>query len=137
MAPHQFGNQLSNTAEGVLTTACAHMRISTGLGRQPQYVLVIAGEHMKVIGDDGWSKDDIKRFCFEHTQTSHAEMKRIHVMPGEIKPGDETTMQHLLQSPEDLIVVAAGGRAGVQSAFIPGWGGRNTSRSVTKEIRRA
>ncbi len=137
MAPHQYANQLSNTAEGVLETLCAHMRISTGIRSQPQYVLVFAGEHMRVIGDDGWSKDDIKRYCFEHTQTSHAELKRIHVMPGEIAPGDETTMQPLVESAEDFIVVAAGGRAGVQSAYIPGWGGKRTSQSVTKEIRRA
>ena len=137
MAPHQFANQLSNTAEGVLTTACAFMRFSSGLRSQPQYVLVLAGEHMRVIAKDGWSKDDIKRYCFEHTQVSHAEMKRIHVMPGDIAPEDETTMHPLVESPEDFIVVAAGGRAGVQSAFIPGWGGKRTSQSVTKEIRRA
>jgi hypothetical protein len=137
LAPHQFSNQLSNTAEGVLTTGCAHMRISAGLRSQPQYVLVLAGEHMRVIGNDGWSKDDIKRYCFENTRTSHAEMKRMHVMPGEIGPEDDTTMQTLVESPEDFIVVAAGGRAGVQSAFIPGWGGKRTSQSVTKEIRRA
>jgi hypothetical protein len=137
LAPHQFSNQLSNTAEGVLTTACAHMRISAGIRSQPQYVLVLAGEHMRVIADDGWSKDDIKRYCFEHTRVSHAEMKRIHVMPGDIGPGDDTTMQSLVPSAEDFIVVAAGGRAGVQSAFIPGWGGKRTSQSVTKEIRRA
>jgi hypothetical protein len=33
-------------------------------------------------------------------------------------------------------VIAAGGRAGVQSAYIPGWGGKRSSQSVTKEIRR-
>ncbi len=135
MAPHQFSNQLSNTAEGVLSTACAHMRISAGVGRGAQYFLVIAGEHMRVIANDGFSKDDIRRFCFEHTQTSHAELKRIHVMPGEIGPEDETRMSHLFPAPEDLIVVAAGGRAGVQSAYIPGWGTRKSSESVTKEIR--
>ena len=137
MAPHQYANQLSNKAEGVLTTLCAHMRISAGIRSQPQYVLVFAGEHMRVIGNDGWSKNDIKQYCFEHTQTSHAEMKRMNVMPGEISPEDETTMSSLVESPEDFIVVAAGGRAGVQSAFIPGWGGKRTSQSVTKEIRRA
>lgn len=136
LAPHQYSNQLSNTAEGVLETLCAHMRISGGIRSQPQYVLVFAGEHMRVIGDNGWSKDDVKRYCFEHTHTSHAEMKRIHVMPGEITPEDETTMHPLVESPEDFIVVAAGGRAGVQSAFIPGWGGKRTSQSVTREIRR-
>lgn len=136
LAPHQFYNQLSNTAEGVLHTACAQMRLSAGVGMQPQYVLCLAGEHMKVMASDGWSKEDIKRFCFEHTQSSHADLKRINVMPGEILPGDETTMRPLVPSSEDFIVVAAGGRAGAFSAFIPGWGGKKTSQSVTKEIRR-
>jgi hypothetical protein len=58
-------------------------------------------------------------------------------MPGDIGPKDDTTMHSLVESPEDFIVVAAGGRAGVQSAYIPGWGGKRTSQSVTKEIRSA
>jgi hypothetical protein len=45
-------------------------------------------------------------------------------------------MRPLVQAPEDIIVIAAGSKAGVFSAFIPGWGGKNASQSVTKEIRR-
>jgi hypothetical protein len=85
---------------------------------------------------DGWSKDDIKRFCFENTQTSHAELKRINVMPGEITAEDEAKMKSLVCSPEDFIVVAAGSQAGAFSAFIPGWGSKGGSESVTVEIRR-
>jgi len=136
LAPHQFYNQLSNTAEGILTTACAQMRISASVGGQPQYVLVIAGEHMKVMAKDNWSKADVRQFCFEHTRTSHGELKRIHLMPGPIAPEDETRMRPLVATPEDFVVVAAGSRAGAFSAFIPGWGGKIASQSVTKEIRR-
>jgi hypothetical protein len=136
LAPHQYANQLSATPEGVLTTACAHMRISAGLRGQPQYVLVFAGEHQAVMAQAGWSKDDIRQFCFEHTKTSQAEMKRINVMPGAVRPEDETTMHTLVETPQDFLIVAAGGRAGVQSAYIPGWGGKRSSQSVTKEIRR-
>ena len=136
LAPHQFYNQLSNTANGILTTVCAHMRISAGVGMQPQYVIVISGEHMKVMAREGWSKHDIKRFCFENTQTSVAELKRINLRPEEISPEDENTMFTLVASPEDFIVVAAGSEAGAFSAFIPGWGGKVVTESVTKEIRR-
>lgn len=136
LAPHQFYNQLSNTAEGVLRTACAYMRISAGVGMQPQFVLVIAGEHMQVIAKDGWSKEDIRGFCFENTQTSHAELKHINVMPGEITEEDETKMRPLVPSPEDFIVVAAGSPAGAFSAYVPGWGSKRFTESVTKEIRR-
>lgn len=136
LAPHQFANQLSATPEGVLTTACAHMRISAGIRSQPQYALVFAGEHMAVMAKAGWSKDDIRQFCFEHTKTSRAELKRINVMPGAVQPGDETAMQTLVETPQDFLIIAAGGNAGVQSAYIPGWGGKRSSQSVTKEIRR-
>jgi hypothetical protein len=136
LAPHQFYNALSNTAEGILTTACAHMRISAGAGRQPEYVLVVAGEHMQVIAEEGWSKDDIKRFCFEHTETSLAELKRINLMPGDISADDQSKTKPLVASPDDFIIVAAGSRAGAFSAFIPGWGTKRNSQSVTKEIHR-
>lgn len=133
-APHQFANRLSATPEGVLDTACAHMRISAGTARQPQYALVIAGEHQAIMRAAGWSREDVQRYVYEHTQPTVAELKRIHMLPGAMAPEDERTAYPLLQAPSDLLVIAAGGRAGVQSAFIPGWGGKNGSQSVTREI---
>ena len=134
-APHQFSNRLSATPEGVLTTACAHMRISAGTARQPQYALVLAGEHMTIMKKAGWTREFVQRFIYEHSKSSVAELKRIHMMAGDIIPQDERTMYPLIEKPEDVLVIAAGGRAGVQSAFIPGWGGKNGSQSVTREIR--
>ena len=110
------------------------MRISPGVRSQPEYILVIAGEHMEVIVKDGWSKDDIRQFCFEHTRCSAADLKRINVMPGKVTPEDEHTFSSVVETPEDFIVVAAGGRAGAFSAFIPGWAGKSNSESVSKEI---
>ncbi|MEE8077192.1 MAG: hypothetical protein V3T60_16410 [Candidatus Binatia bacterium] len=135
LAPHQIYNQLSNTAEDVLTTMADNMRISSSVTRQPQYVVLVAGEHMQIIAGDGWSKTDIKRFLFAHTESSVAHLKRTKRISGEILPQDEKTMRPLVQTPEDIIIVAAGGRAGAFSAFIPGWGSKVTSQSVTKEIR--
>jgi hypothetical protein len=134
--PHQFYNQLSSTAEGVLTTLADDMRISGGVMGQPQYVLVIAGEHMRTIAADGWTKADIRKFVWEHTQNSHAHLKRTHRMSGPLKPGDETTMRPLVETPDDIMVVAAGGRAGAFSAYVPGWGGKRSSQAITKEIKR-
>jgi hypothetical protein len=135
-APHQFYNQLSNTAEGILTTLCDDMRISGNVMGQPTYVLVLAGEHMRTIARDGWSKADIRKFVFEHTQNSVAHLKRTQRMPGSVAPEDETALRPLLASHDDIIVVAAGGRAGAFSAYIPGWGGRRSTESVSREIKR-
>lgn len=135
-APHQFYNQLSSTAEGVLTTLADDMRISGNVMGQPQYLLVIAGEHMRTIAKDGWTKADIRRFVFERTRNSHAHLKRTQRMAGEVKPGDETLMRPLVATPDDILVVAAGGRAGAFSAYIPGWGSTRSSQAVTKEVKR-
>lgn len=135
-APHQFSNGLSATPEGVLTTACAQMRVSAATGRRPQYALVLAGEHMVVIKNAGWSREDVQRFVYDNSKSSIADLKRMHIKSGPIEPGDETTTLELIESPQDLLVIMAGGRAGVQSAYIPGWGSKAGSQSVSKEIRR-
>src|SRR5437867_11648941 len=135
-SPHQCYNQLSNTPEGVLTTLADAMRLGGSAGRQPQYVIVLAGEHMRTIGHGGWGKKEIRQFLFEHTQNSHAHLKRTNRLPGSIQPSDETKLRPLVASADDILVVAAGGRAGAFSAYIPGWGGSRSSLAVTKEVKR-
>ena len=134
--PCQVYNQLSNTAEGVLTTVADNMRISGGVMGQPNYAVILAGEHMRTISADGWDKPRIRQFLWEHTQNSHAHLKRTQLMPGSIQAGDETKMRPLVDKPEHFLVVAAGGRAGAFSAYVPGWGSHRNSQAVTKEIRR-
>src|SRR5437773_6304001 len=117
-APHQFYNQLSNTAEGVLTTLCDDMRISGNVMGQPHYALVLSGEHMRTIAGDGWDKKRIRQFVWEHTQNSHAHLKQTQRMAGPIQPGDETKLRCLVASPDELLVVAAGGRAEIGRAHV-------------------
>ena len=133
-SPHQFYNQLSSTPEGVLTTLADNMRISGNVMGQPNYCLVIAGEHMRTIAADGWDKKRIRQFLFDHTQNSHAHLKRTGRMTGDIAAGDETKMRPLTEL-ENILIVAAGGRAGAFSCFIPGWGSAKSSQAVTKEIK--
>ena len=135
-APHQFYNQLSPTAEGVLTTLADDMRISGNVMGQPHYCLVLAGEHMRTIGGSGWDKTRIRQFVWERTHNSHAHLKKTGRMSGDLQPGDETRMRPLVASPDDILVVAAGGRAGAFSAYIPGWSSAKSSQAVTKEITR-
>jgi hypothetical protein len=130
-APHQIYNQLSSTAEGVLTTLSDAMRISGNVMGQPHYALILAGEHMRTIAGSGWGKDQIRRFVWEHTQNSHAHLRRTGRMAGPGQPGDEARLRPLVESPDDILVVAAGGRAGSFSAYIPGWGSKRSSQAVT------
>lgn len=136
LAPHQFNNGLSGTPEGVLTTLCAHMRISAGTARQPQYAVVLAGQHADIMKKAGWSREDVQRYCFEQSKSTVADLKRANMMAGEVTAQDERTLYPLVESPQDFLVIAAGGRVGDKSAYVPGWGSKKGSQSVTKEIRR-
>jgi hypothetical protein len=135
-SPHQVYNQLSNTAEGVLATLADAMRISGNVMGQPHYCVVLAGEHMRTIAADGWDKKRIRQLLWERTHNTHAHLKRTHRMSGALEPGDEDRRRPLLASPDDMLVVAAGGRAGSFSCFIPGWSSARASQAVSKEVRR-
>ena len=56
-------------------------------------------------------------------------------MAGAVKPEDETALRPLVATPEDILVVAAGGRAGAFSCYIPGLGQPQDSEAVTKLIK--
>ena len=133
-APHQFYNQLSNTAEGILTTLCDDMRISGNVVGQPPYCVILAGEHTRTMAQDGWTKTQIRQFIFDHTQNSLAHLKQTHRLAGAVQPGDEARLRPLVGSPDDVLVIAAGGSAGASSAYIPGWGSKRSSQTVTKEV---
>jgi hypothetical protein len=81
-----------------------------------------------------WAREDVQRYVYENSKISLADLKRFCMKPGEPTREDEKTMVPIVETPNDLLVIAAGGAAGVQSCFIPGWGGKNGSQSVTKEI---
>jgi hypothetical protein len=127
---------MSATPEGVLTTACAQMRVSAGTARQPCYAMVFAGEHQVVMRNAGYSREDVQRYVFENSKVSIADLKRMNLKDGAVAPGDEKTMMDLVETPDDILIIAAGGKAGVQSCYIPGWGGKAGSQAVTKEIRK-
>jgi len=132
---HQYSNGLSATPDGVLTTAAAQMRISAATHRQPQYAMVFAGEHQAIMKKGGWTREQVQRFIFDNTKISLAELQRINLRQGPATPEAEKTMITLVHEPSDILVIAAGGKAGVQSCYIPGWGGKNGSQSVTREIK--
>ena len=135
LAPQQVVNELTQNAEAVLHTMCAHMQISAGTGFNTEYVLVFAQEHMNILLRENWSKDDIRCFCHENSGSSRARLKQLNILPGPVLLGDETEMVPLVPTPGDFMVVAAGGPVAGFSAFIPGWGDVGWSRSVTREIK--
>jgi hypothetical protein len=129
----QTYNQLSAEPGGVLLgmadamANCGSMNI---IGQQ-DIVVVLAGEHMKVMRENDWSKRQVKEFLYEHARRPIADLKRAGRLPGEVTEEDERTWRHVVRKPDDIVVVVAGGRAGNFSAVLPGWGSFKGTRSIT------
>ncbi len=142
--PRQVRNGLSHTPEGVLTTvADAMSSLGTSLTtsgsvassasgtRQGEMAIVIAAEHMHTISRHGWSKQDIRTYLSQHARRTVADLKRGGGLPGDVEAGDERHHISVVERPDDLMIVAAGGDEGAMSAVIPSWGPKVSSTAVT------
>jgi hypothetical protein len=133
---YQVFNQLAATPEPLLL--CFADALST-LGAPNvrgfnQSLIVFAGEHAEILQRSGWSKDDIRRFLVERARRTVADYKRAGRLPGEIVSADESTWRHMFDDPRDILIVAAGGRAGAWSATLPGWG-KKWTQAVTTAVQ--
>jgi hypothetical protein len=104
-------------------------------------LFVIGPEHARTLGDEGWTKADVRRFLYETIRRPVRELA-----PG--PDGAETgRLKNLVDgrgaderipkfpSPEEIVLVVAGGTAGRFSAVVPGWmGGELGSQPVTRRI---
>jgi hypothetical protein len=103
---------------------------------------VIGPEHAQTIGAEGWSKRHVKEYLHatirrparELAPDEHgAESGRLKDALGTLGPD---TLVSKFPSPEEIVIVVAGGTAGRFSAVIPGWmGGDIGSRPVTRPIQ--
>ena len=100
--------------------------------RQGQIALVMAGASDVW---NGWSKEDLRKSLFAGVRRSVADLKRAEVIPGDVAPGDEDDFLPMIHSPDDILVVFAGGFEGAHCALIPSWGPKVSSMAVTKTIR--
>jgi hypothetical protein len=97
-------------------------------------VIVVAAEHMQTISRQGWSKREIRAYLSEHARRTVADLKRGGGLPGAVGPGDEQQYVAVVERPDDLMIVAAGGDEGAMSAVIPSWGPKVSSTAVTWPI---
>ena len=132
----QVYNQLSNrTEELLLPFADAMSNLgSMNIVGQAQQVVLFAGEHCETLRAGGWSKRRIKEYLFEHARRTVADVKRAGRLAGPVQPGDESAWRHATKSPEDIVILAAGGRAGAFSALLMGWGSAAHTRTVTTPV---
>jgi hypothetical protein len=132
-------DQLSRTPESLVRTYAlclknvAHPKIPLAADA----MLVVSPEHGRIFREAGWSKSRLKEELDNLLQCPGAELVRGANGIAEGVP--EVMKDEMLPKfrPGGLIIVHAGGTAGLFSAIIGGWvaSGPRGSQSVTKEIQ--
>ena len=100
--------------------------------RQGELALVISGESYVW---DGWSKQDVRATVQPKIRRTLADIKRAGELSGDVSPEDEDHWLPLIASPDDILLIFAGGEERTMCAVIPSWGPKVSSTSVTKAVR--
>jgi hypothetical protein len=138
--PEAFVDQKSRTAEG-LTRSFALSLMTMGHARLTQSargIVVLSPEHHAIYKEAGWNRKRIERALYEATIRPGSELVAGKDGVGEGIPASRAGEQVPKFHDDGIMVVRAGGPAGLFSAILPGWlAGRNKEelQPVTKEVR--
>lgn len=137
-SPRVVVDQLSRTPESLASSlaACLRTVAHPKLAVAFDVLLVVSPEHARVFREAGWTKDRLRRELLGRLMLSGEEIVRgaggvAEGMPEEM--GGATLPKF---RPEGLLIVHAGGPAGLFSAILGGWVNREMGTNpVTVEIR--
>lgn len=133
MSPRQIMNEWTNDPKEILETFAAEMRANQ-LNYSiygGNYAILIPKQLRDIIETAGWSKQDVANHVYERARVTRKAWGEVG--KGAIVRDRPEKIHTALGSPDDLLVIAAGGPAGGFGAVIPPWMGSKT-RAVTAAI---
>jgi hypothetical protein len=86
----------------------------------------------QIFAEANWSKQNIRDYIFEVGRVARKEWRTVGKAAVAGRK-DEEQIYRALRSPDDLLVIAAGGPAGGFGAIVPPWYGKK-SLAVTMPI---
>jgi hypothetical protein len=131
-APAYVKNDRGNRAEQLAASLVDV--ITRGTPRGGHYLLVICPEHLNVFVREGWSKRDLRGFVAERAERTVASAKRAGWLTEPVTGNDESQALRWFTSPDELMVVVAGGKTSGTSAVVPPWAGGASAEPVTKGV---
>jgi hypothetical protein len=141
--PHQLAQQLTDSAADVLRSFAASIRhpawFSTGKGGHG--ALVLGPEHAGFCISEGWSRQRVREYVFEQARIDAAELVATGV---HLESGGQHAMEaaadgklNTLRSPDDVLLVTAGGEGAGWSAWLPAWAPTIHAYRATRRVRPA
>lgn len=136
--PRGIADQISRTPESLARSLAAGLR-SVAHPKLPlgfDATLVVCPEHARVFAAAGWTRADLEEALAQALLLDPAEIERGAGGIEEGLPAGKATGPVPKFRPGGLMIVHAGGGAGMFSAVIGGWvGGPGGSIPVTREVR--
>lgn len=120
-SPHQLMNEWTRDPRELLETYAATMRANllTYSIWPGNYAIVIGRQHRDVLIAAGWSKRDVREYVHERARVTRGEWSSVG--KGAVVRGKVDDVHTALRSPDDLLVIAAGGPAGGFGVVVPPW----------------
>ena len=132
-APRQIMNEWTTDPKEILETFAAEIRANMRhYSIWPgNYAIIVPQQLRQHLQGAGWSKTDISEFIFDRARIHRREW--ADVGKGAVVRDRGDTVYPALDSPDQLLVIAAGGPAGGFGAVIPPWLGHK-SHAVTMAV---
>lgn len=135
ISPRQLLNEWTHDPTEILATFAAEMRhnMLTYSVWSGNYALVIPKQLRELLVAAGWTKHDIRTYIFDAARVARRDWASVGKANIVHRRGGPEQIFTALRTPEDLLVVAAGGPAGGFGVVIPPWLGAN-SQAITQAI---
>ncbi len=140
-APHNVNDHVSQKASNLLTVvADTAATLGSNVGwyfAQSQLLVVLGPEHAATVAEDGFTRQDVQRFLYEHARRPLHQLKQggmwgIHDWPRWMATSNDHAWLPIVPGPDDVLVMVAGG-AGKHSSVVPNC---CFSRAVSRRVGR-
>jgi hypothetical protein len=134
-SPRQLMNEWTHDPEEILETFAAEMRhnMLTYSVWSGNYAVVIPKQLRDLLVAAGWHKQDVRAYLHGSARLRRREWAGVGKAKIVDRGGGAEQEFSALRTPDDLLVVAAGGPAGGFGAVVPPWLG-SKSRAITTAI---
>ena len=114
-------NRSSNRPEEILRTIADSMSYA-GVSRFGKgHVVVLGPEHAQLLAGQGWSREDVRRFLWDHWGRPAGEVRRwgVYGEDGAEQLGDDGAFVRFGDAPDGILLVVAGARNAGVSTLVP------------------
>jgi hypothetical protein len=142
--PHNINDHESLTGEGLLKTVVGTVAITgaNNIWFDGEILVIFGPEHAATVAKDGFSKNDVKQYIFEHArlpisafsqENIERRLRQWPVFAGQFAEAGMDALVPVAKHPEEVLIAVVGG-AGKHSAFVPTFG---ASRAITRPLKRS